>query len=339
MPPYLPNTAVGINDVRRMYSNILEMDAQVGKILDQLKEDGLLDSTIVVWYSDHGGPLPRQKRLLFDAGIKVPMIIRFPNKQFAGERDDRMISFIDLAPTMLSVLGIKPKTHMDGKAFLGEYMRTEEPRYIFGASDRFDELTDRNRSVRDNRYKYIRYYMPEKPMIVNVEYRKQQPIMQELLRLHDEGKLTEAQALWFRETKPAEEFFDTWNDPHEIHNLVNDPAYAEKIAEMRQACEDWVNDINDTGIIDEVELLKKLWPKGTQPVTADPVVSVMNGIAEITCVTEGASIGYKIVTPSVIPESLSWKVYTEKVHVPPNATLIAIAHRLGFKRSEPVTGK
>ena len=109
VPPYLPDTKVGKNDIRRMYSNILEMDDQVGKILAELKNDGLLDSTIVVWYTDHGGPLPRQKRLLYDSGTKVPMIIRFPNGQFAGKRDERMVSFIDLAPTTLSLADIEPQ--------------------------------------------------------------------------------------------------------------------------------------------------------------------------------------------------------------------------------------
>ena len=92
VPPYLPDTEVGRRDIRRMYSNILEMDYQVGEILKQLEEDGLMDSTIVVWYTDHGGPLPRQKRLLYESGLKVPMIVRFPEKLFAGKRDDRLIS-------------------------------------------------------------------------------------------------------------------------------------------------------------------------------------------------------------------------------------------------------
>jgi len=147
VPPYLPDTEVGRRDVRRMYSNIKEMDTQVGEVLDRLEADGLLDSTIIFWYSDHGGPLPRQKRLLYDSGIKVPMIIRFPGQQFAGQRDDRMVSFIDLAPTVLSLVGLAPKDYMDGKAFLGEYVREEEPKYVFGAADRFDGKPDRIRSV------------------------------------------------------------------------------------------------------------------------------------------------------------------------------------------------
>ncbi len=334
VPPYLPDTDVGRRDIRRMYSNILEMDAQVGEILAQLEADGLMDSTIVVWYTDHGGPLPRQKRLLYDAGIKVPMIIRFPGKQFSGMRDDRMISFIDLAPTMLSIVGIEPKDYMDGTAFLGAKMRENEPQYIFGASDRFDEVYDRNRSVRDKRFKYIKYYYPEKPMFLEVSYRNQMPIMQELLRLRDAGELTEAQALWFRPQKPEEELFDVLNDPYEVHDLAKEPSYAGKLAELRQACDDWVNSINDTGMKNELELIEEMWPGQVQPVTADPVISQNGSLIELACETEGASIGYKIVGSNDDPAKMSWTIFTEAIEIPKGLQVIAIAHRIGYKRSK-----
>jgi len=108
VPPYLPDTEIGRQDIRQMYSNIKQMDYQVGEMLKELEAAGELDKTIIVWYTDHGGPLPRQKRLLYDSGLRVPMIIRFPNQLFAGERDDRFISFIDFGPTALSMAGIKP---------------------------------------------------------------------------------------------------------------------------------------------------------------------------------------------------------------------------------------
>jgi len=336
VPPYLPDTEVGRKDIRRMYSNILEMDAQVGEILDQLDKDGLMDSTIIMWYTDHGGLLPRQKRLLYDAGLKVPMIIRFPEKQFSGMRDNRMISFIDLAPTILSLVGIEPKQYMDGKAFLGEFMRENEPQYVFGASDRFDEVYDRNRSVRDKQFKYIRYYMPEKPMFLDVSYRNQMPIMQELLGLRDNGELTEAQSLWFRLQKPDEELFDVLNDPHEIHDLSKDLTYADKLAELRQACDHWVNSINDTGMQDELNLVEEIWPGQIQPITADPVLTQFGILIEITCETEGASIGYKLIGPNDDPNKMSWAIYTKAIEIPKGSELIANAHRLGYKRSKEV---
>ncbi|MEJ2006375.1 MAG: sulfatase, partial [Cyclobacteriaceae bacterium] len=259
VPPYLPDTEIGRKDIRRMYSNIREMDAQVQEVLAALQADGLLDSTIVIWYSDHGGPLPRQKRAVFDSGVKVPMIIRFPERQFAGRRDDRMISFIDLAPTMLSLAGIKPPPVMDGSAFLGEYVRESEPSYIFGAADRFDEITDRIRFSRNDRFKYIRNYMPDRPLYMDISYRKQMPVMQELIRLKDGGQLTEAQARWFEPTKPEEELYDVINDPYELNNLAPDPDYSEVHTELSGAMDNWLSGFQDTGLIPEADLIRKIW--------------------------------------------------------------------------------
>ena len=336
VPPYLPDNEIGIRDVRRMYSNILEMDAQVGKILQQLEDDGLTDSTIIVWYSDHGGPLPRQKRLLYDSGIKVPMIIRFPNKQFKGKRDNRMVSFIDLAPTMMSLANIQPPGYMDGTAFLGPYVRSTEPQYVFGAADRFDELMDRSRSVRDDRYKYIKHFMPEKSMYLDVSYRRQMPIMQELLRLRELNQLTVEQALWFRTTKPEEELYDILNDPYELNNLADDPAYKEKLLELRQACNDWISNIGDTGMRPEVELIEELWPGFVQPQTADPVISRQGSNVVITCDTDGASIGYRIIESDEDSADKSWSVYTKPFILPVASEVIAVAHRIGYKRSKEI---
>ncbi|MGI9543391.1 MAG: sulfatase family protein, partial [Cyclobacteriaceae bacterium] len=183
IPPYLPDTEVGQKDVRRMYSNIMEMDHQVGEVLDQLEEDGELENTIIFWYTDHGGPLPRMKRLLYDSGIKVPMIIRFPGEQMAGTRNDDLLSFIDFAPTVMSLAGINPPVYLDGQAFLGDYQAEEKRKYIHAAADRFDETYDTNRAVRDKQYKYIRYYQTDLPMFLHVDYRDQMAIMQELYRL------------------------------------------------------------------------------------------------------------------------------------------------------------
>ncbi|MEM9983978.1 MAG: sulfatase [Bacteroidota bacterium] len=336
VPPYLPDTEVGQRDVRRMYSNVKEMDAQVGRMIAQLQAAGLLDSTIIFWYSDHGGPLPRQKRMLYDSGLKVPLIVRFPGALQAGERDARMTSFIDLAPTVMSLIGLEPPTYMDGKAFLGDYQREVEPKYAFGAADRFDEKTDHCRSVRDERYKYIRYYQPETPMFLNVEYCNNMAIMRELLRIREAGELTPAQALWFREQKPKEELFDVQNDPHEIYNLADDPAYAEKLAELRGACETWVASINDRGLMKESELIELMWPGGERPETADPVLSKSGARVAISCATEGASIGYQIMAEGESAPPQSWMMYQEPVEVPAGHKLVAVADRIGYLRSEVV---
>lgn len=335
VPPYLPATEVGKRDIRRMYSNIKEMDFQVGEILDQLEEDGLLERTIIFWYTDHGGPLPRMKRLLYDSGIKVPMIIRFPGAQQAKTRDDRMISFIDLAPTVLSLVGIQPMNYFDGKAFLGQYAAETQREYIFGAADRFDGVYDRNRSVRNKQFKYIKYYHPEKSMFLPVAYREQMPIMQELHRLAEKDSLTKAQALWFREEKPAEELFDVIKDPYEINNLADDPAYAEELRALRSVCEDWTNSFFDTGSVPEPELIKRFWPEGNQPVVE--AVKILPGEDDVTltCQTPGASLGYKIIAKNgETPDH--WEIYTQPVHLEPGQTIQAIGDRIGYRPSEIV---
>lgn len=334
VPPYLPDTELGKRDIRRLYSNIKEMDYQVGEVLKQLEDDGLLDQTIIFWYSDHGGPLPRQKRLLYDSGLKVPMIIRFPDKQNAGQRADELISFIDFAPTILSLAGIQPKAHFDGRAFLGDYADTQARDYIFACSDRFGPNTDNNRAARDKRFKYIRYYHPEKPMFQHTPYRDQMPIMQELYRLRDEGKLTEAQQQWFRSSKPQEVLFDTEADPHELHDLAGDPAYAEKLAELRNATLEWVKDVGDKNLQPEPELIREFWPNMEQPATATPTVKLNNQELSINCMTSGASIGYQILSSE--EASNTWKVYDKPIAVDTGQVLLVIAHRIGYVPSETV---
>lgn len=331
IPPYLPDTEVGKKDVRRMYSNIKEMDHQVGEILKQLEEDGLLEQTIIFWYADHGGPLPRQKRLMYDSGLRVPMIIRFPQAQLGGSRDDQLVSFIDFAPTVFSLTGIEPPVHLDGKAFLGQYKAENPRKYIHAAADRFDGLYDTNRGVRDKQYKYIKYYEPEKPMLLQVKYREQMAIMQELHRLKASGELTEAQAQWFRETKPQEELFDVNNDPHELNNLANDPALKEKLEELRVECERWVNSFEDTGLMPETALLEKLWPEGKAPTIEMPTVETIENKLKLSCNTPGVSIGYKWITAE---KPASWQIYQGPIMVQEGAKLQVIADRIGYKPSD-----
>jgi arylsulfatase A-like enzyme len=336
VPPYLPANEVGTRDVRRVYSNIVEMDAQVDDILGQLEADGLLDSTIVFWYADNGGPLPRQKRLLYDSGLRVPLIIRYPNAWRAGEVDDRLISFVDFKPTLLSLAGIPPPDYVDGQAFEGPYASEEPRKYIHGAADRFDEQYDMIRAVRDHRFKYLRNGQPEKPYYLPVKYREQMPIMQELLRLRDAGELDEYQAQWFRSTKDPEELFDTENDPHELHNLAADPAYAEKLAELRAECDRWMAERGDEGTMPEMEFLASIWPGGRQPVSAPPTGEWAGGRLSLATTTAGASIGYQRLAGDAEPGP-RWDVYTGPIAAGAGERVVAVAHRIGYKASEPFT--
>ncbi len=333
IPPYLPDNKVVQRDIWKLYNNIAEMDRQVGAVLQQLEEDGLLENTIVFFYGDHGGPLPREKRLIYDSGLNTPMIIRFPKKFQAGTKDNQLISFVDFAPTLMSLIGETPKPYMQGQAFLGKH-KAEERDYIHAAADRFDAETDVIRAVRDKQFKYIRNYRPEQGYYLPITYRERIPTMQELLRLRDEGQLNEFQKQWFRESKPKEELFDCLIDPYELNNIADNPAYKDKIDELRDEMDQWLKVIGDNPDLPEGELIKKLWNgKNKQPATSAPVIDNDNGEISITCKTEGASIGYKILKAREKSQP-SWEVYQNPLVLPEGAELQVKAHRIGFKASD-----
>jgi arylsulfatase A-like enzyme len=334
VPPYLPDNEVVQRDLWKMYNNIAEMDNQVGAILKQLKEDGLLENTIIFFYGDHGGPLPREKRLIYDSGLKTPMIIRFPDKKNAGTRDNQLISFVDFAPTLLSLIHQKPKPYFQGQAFLGKF-KAKKRKYIHAAADRFDEYTDAIRAVKDNQYKYIRNYIPNKGYYLPVSYRERIPTMQELLRLKNENKLNDIQKQWFREVKPNEELFDCINDPFELNNLASTPKFKEKLNELSIEMDKWLNEIGDSPKLTEGELVAKLWGgKKTMPKTADPKVKFSKSIVEISCNTKGASIGYKINS-----NDRNWKVYTKPFNMKKTDSLFVKAHRIGYMPSKSIQVK
>ena len=329
IPPYLPQNEIGENAMRRVYSNIIRMDQGVGKILNQLEEEGLLDQTIIVWYSDHGGPLPRQKRLLYDSGLRVPLIIRYPDGARAGERDDRLISFVDFAPTLLSMVGIQAPSYMQGQAFEGVFKTQTQRSFIHGHADRFDERVDMIRAVRNKRFKYLKNFYPDQPYYLPVAYREKMEVMQELLRMRNAGTLDENQALWFRPNKVVEELFDTENDPHELNNIAGDPAYADILASLRDECERWMKAIDDKGLIDEKDLIKTFYPNGKAQLTEAPKIEIKKGLVSLSCSTPGARIGFRF-TSEKAPYK-GWKFYRKPIKERANDTLEIITHRLGYK--------
>ena len=335
IPPYLPETDIAVRDIRQVYSNIIAMDREIGKLLSQLEEDDLVDDTIIFFYSDHGGPLPRQKRLLYDSGIRVPLIIRFPGKWRAGEIDDQLISFVDFKSTTLSLAGIEPPAYSDGRAFLGDFVETPTREYIHAAADRFDNEYDTIRAVRDSRYKYLRNYNLDKAYYLPLPYREQMPIMRELLQLNEQGKLNRFQAQWFREQKPLEELFDTDIDPYELENLAQDPAYSNKLKELSDELDSWLLEVDDLGFTPENELIEHFWPGGVQPVTEVPSMSIIDGEIHISSATPGANIAFQVIRLDQAPGS-RWQVYSNPVKVIPTRRVIAIAHRIGFAPSQEI---
>ena len=336
LPPYYPDVPALRTDLARHYDNIAVMDRQVGRILDELEQDKLADTTIVFFFSDHGDGLPRMKRWVYDSGIQVPLIIRYPRREGAGTTNEELVSFVDFAPSMLSLTGLEIPAHMQGSAFLGP--RRRPPRkYIYAARDRMDPAPETIRAVRDKRFKYVRNYRPELPYIGFIPYRDRAAGMQELLRLIMAQKLGPAQWQLSSQSKPLEELYDTEADPHEIHNLAADPQHFGKLSELREAHVQWTETTSDLGHIPETELIKRLWPPaGVQPVTHAPQVKVGNPQGRqcrvtLTCETPGASIAYRL------RKSDGWSLYVRPFEARQGQQIWTMANRLGWKHSPVVT--
>ena len=259
VPPVFPDDSITRHALAVNYSNLIEMDIQMGKIIDRLKKENLYDNTYIFFYSDHGGPFPRHKRAIYETGTKVPFIVKFP-KGFKTDdkRNNDMLSFIDFAPTILSIAGIDIPKIYQGKPFLGAKKSLKKRKYLFTASDRFDELTDRIRAVKSKRFKYVRNYNIDKPHALNVVYRTQMNLMKHLNELNKSNSLSDKQKLWFQVPKRPEEFYDLENDPFELNNLIEDEKFAPHINELKLQLDSWLKNINDLGGIPEKELARIL---------------------------------------------------------------------------------
>ena len=346
VPPYYPDTPLVRQELARMYDNIADMDGQVAELLQQLAADGLTENTIVFYWSDHGDGVPRAKRSLYDSGLRVPLMIRWPKTLAppwsAGAVSDQMVSFIDLAPTVLALAGVEVPLHLQG---LVGSKAAPAPEFVFAARDRMDIEYDMMRSARDARYLYIRNAAPGLPYAGLIPYRNQSAIMQEWLRLQAAGQLSGPPALWMRTTRPAEELYDTTTDPHQIRDLAAEPAHRVTLERLRQAVTDWMTRIGDQGLTNESEMIQRMWPGGVQPETAQPYivprratgaparVATISVDAKTEVViyvpTQGASIGY---TTEEGPAP-KWRLYTGPILVDRPMTLRAKAIRYGYKES------
>lgn len=331
VPPYLPDTEIVRRDIARVYSNLRIVNQLVEEKMQELREAGKLDNTIVVFYSDNGGPLLRQKRTVYEAGLHVPLIIRYPDGKGAGTTDERLCSFVDIPATMMSLLGLMPPSYMHGKAFAGAYQAPER-RYIYGAADRCDEFVDKIGTVRDKRYQYVRNYMPQIPGYMDAAFRRQMPLMREVLKERDAGRLNPVQMAYFSAPRPQEEFYDVQNDPHNLHNLIHDPAYRVEIDRLREAYEQWLHQYNALWFWDEVAISEYMQPGGVQPVAEKPIVVNENGHVSLFSSTPGASIAYRINGAGLWAKH--WLLYTRPVQLQAGDRLEAVATRAGYKQSQ-----
>ena len=268
--PYHPDTETFRFTQARYIDRIQQMDKAVGRIIQQLAEDDLLDDTIVFYFGDHGGVLPRSKGYLYETGLHVPLVVRVPEKwrdQLGvepGQRRQGFVNFTDLGPTVLNLAGVSIPGELDGRPILGSGVdlgETESRDVALGYADRFDEKSDFCRSLRVGHWKYIRNFEPFLPDGMNNNYRYKQLAFAEWRELYRDGKLNDVQRQFF-EGKPVEALFDLNSDPFEIRNLATDPTHHETLLQMRGLLTEQLKTLPDLSFYPESELIESALPDG-----------------------------------------------------------------------------
>ena len=328
VPPFLPDTSEVRKDIARAYNNIYILDIEVKEIIDQLKKDNILDDTIIIFTSDHGDGLPRYKRELFDTGINVPFIILVPKKfsswQKPGEKIYDLVSFLDIAPTVLDLAGVSIPSYMDGKSIFG----SEKNDYIFAARDRLDSFKGKTRAVRNKDYKFIKNYSLGIVGAQKLSFRENLMSMKELRKMYENNELNEIQKIWL-ELIPELQLYDLNEDPYEINNLAYDPNYKEKVLLLENVLEQWIEKNNFHGHLEEEDLIEVFWPENTQPQTTEPLYSLEDGFLHLknNDVSKDASIGFSY-------DGKNWEVYSEPIEIKKNKKIYFKAVRYGWKESE-----
>ncbi|MCA9031442.1 MAG: sulfatase [Planctomycetaceae bacterium] len=268
IPPYYPDTEF----VRRDWANGLEqmqiVDRQVGALLARLEKEGLADNTLVFFIADHGRCHIRGKQFLYDGGIRIPMIMRWPGKVTPGQVSSDLVMSLDICATILEAAGITPPVPLHGKSLFSDDIKTRK--YLFSARDKMDETHDAMRAIRSHDFKLILNLMPERPWCQYNRYKEgSYPVLAEMNVLNLQGKLTPEQAAFFAPTKPPVELFDLRSDPHEVHNVADDPKYADIRDGLLAELENWrTNVIKDQGVSDDFRA-EGIFPKTCPTDTVD----------------------------------------------------------------------
>ena len=261
VPAYHPDTPEVRQDWAQYYDKVSEADEDAGKHLKEIEAAGLAADTIVFYYGDHGSGMPRSKRWPCNSGLHVPMVVFFPEKwkhlapkeYQPGGKSDRMVSFVDLAPTLLSIVGMEPPAWMQGHAFAGSF-QTEPQLFLFGERGRMDERMDLVRSVTDGRYVYLRNYFPHVSQGQRVAYQFETPTTRVWRSQFDEGKTNDAQSIFWRVPKPPEELYDLQHDRDEVRNLASLSEHKETLERLRSAQRQHLVSIRDVCFLPESEL-------------------------------------------------------------------------------------
>lgn len=265
IPPYYPDTEF----VRRDWANGLEqmqlVDREVGEILKRLDDEGLRENTIVFFIGDHGRCHIRGKQFLYDGGIRIPMIMRWPGKVAPAQVSNDLVMSIDIGATILEAAGIEAPVPLHGKNLLSDAITNRK--YVFAARDKMDETHDAMRSIRSQDHKLILNLMPERAWCQYNHYKEgAYPVLAEMNVMNLKGELTPAQAAFFAPTKPEIELFDLRKDPHEVNNVADDPAYAEIRTGLLAELEKWRTEvILDKGVTDEFRALNVFPETLTEP--------------------------------------------------------------------------
>jgi uncharacterized sulfatase len=262
LPSYWPDLPEVRQDWAQYHDRVTAMDGRVGELLREVEEAGLAGETIVIYCGDHGPGLPRCKRTPMDSGLRVPLLMHFPEKwrhlapagYAEGGELTQLVDFTDFAPTFLSLYGLEIPGWMQGRAFAGQ-RRAEPRRYVFGMRDRMDERYDPVRSVSDGRWVYVRNFFTHRPAGQRVAYQFETPMTRAWHRLAGEKPLPEAQAAFWK-PHPAEELYDLENDPDEVKNLAGDPGSGEVLARMRSALREQEELVGDVSLLPEAEMLR-----------------------------------------------------------------------------------
>lgn len=249
LPPYYPDHKVMRDDWKTYLNSWLKQDREVGEIVQELKDAGKLDNTVIFFLTDHGISHIRGKQFLYEEGIRVPLIIRFPDGRLAKTVREDLTIHIDLAPTSLALADIEIPEYFQGHDI---FAKSSTPRdFIIAARDRCDETIEIIRCVRTQQYKYIRNFLSYRPHAQPNQYKDGKKISMTMRKLHEEGKLNELQGRIYNPTRPTEELYDLKSDPNETKNLAADPKYAKQLAKLRKILYDWMVETKDLGLTPE----------------------------------------------------------------------------------------
>lgn len=371
LPPYYPDSETFRTTWARYADLVSQMDHWAGRLLRELDDDGLAEDTIVVFWSDHGVGMPRAKRWLQEAGLRVPLIIRWPRALAPASRPE-LVHLMDLPATMLTACGIPVPDHMHSRPFLSAAGQPLAPNACtFGARSRIDEQEDDSLTVRDARFRYIRHAHPDRSPMQHSTYPDRFATWRELRELafadavaiahgSAERALGDAQRSILAPGRPLEQLFDLWADPHELHDLADDPSFTVELERLRAELDGWMAIHAPEWPISETDLIERWRPGGRMQRTAEPAVLVRDGLVTASCATAGASIGWTIQAPGAsrvrtevelatgAPEDdgRHWSLYSvpfdpapihpTRFHPSQSVTLRFRAWRLGFEPSDEV---